>query len=172
MFDNLKNHFDQWAVKKRFDQKMSKRKQAHIELEKAICNPDDKKRYNRAIRQLARYQTGQNFLQLGRWMVTGLLWLIVPYLPYSGFEAMLNDAISAPRMTSRALFATQEQLLMMAIVTGVFLLVTVNHLIKRGWYHRPYKKGSVNQTVAEIQAKHHIKAKAEHLKQHTNNKKR
>lgn len=172
MFENIKNKYDQWSVKKRLDQKMAKRAQAQIDLENAILHPEDTKKYNRALHQLARQQTASNFLSFGRWLITDLLWLIVPYLPYSVFQSMLNNTILTNSISSRALFAVQEQLIMVAIITGVFTLVTLEHLIKKGWYHRPYKKGSVNQTVQEIKEKHAQKHRVQNLKNNYGRKSR
>ena len=51
-FESIKNKFDQWSVKKRFDKnrqdKIDKKKKADEALKDALKHPEETKTYNRA----------------------------------------------------------------------------------------------------------------------------
>ena len=179
-FENLKTKFDQWSVRQRFNDKMqskvAKKKAQQEALNNALANPDDHKQYKRALHQLARQETAANYKAFGKWLLTDLVWLIVPYAPYSVWSMILNQTIILPRMNARLLWAIQERLMLIAILVGVFSLVALNQIIKNGWFHRPYKKGDLLDYVNKVQQEHQHhatqlkKAKRQVPNYHHNNK--
>lgn len=155
-FEGLKTKFDQWSVKKRFDSKLEakaeKKAKTKTLLDDALRHPENKKEYTRAIHQIARYQTGQNLIAFGKWIIKDVVWLLLPYIPYSQFQLTIANVVNYPKLNSKILWITQERLMLYAILTGVVLLVSLNGVIHQGWFHKPYKRGELRKHVKKLQS--------------------
>lgn len=155
-FERLKTKFDQWSVKRRLDSKLEtkaeKKEKTQALIEDALRHPENKKEYTRALHQLARYHTGQNMIAFGKWIIKDVVWLLLPYIPYSQFQLTLMTVVDYPKLTSKILWVTQERLMLYAVLTGVVLLVALNGVIRQGWFHKPYKRGELRQYVKDLQS--------------------
>ena len=111
-FERLKTKFDQWSVKRRLDSKLEtkaeKKAKTQALIEDTLCHPENKKEYTRALHQIARYHTGQNMIAFGKWIIKDVVWLLLPYIPYSQFQLTLMTVVDYPKLTSKILWVTLD----------------------------------------------------------------
>lgn len=157
-FESIKNKFDQWSVKKRFDKnrqaKIDKKKKADEALKDALKHPEETKTYNRALHQLARYQTGQNLIALGKWVIYDTFLILIAYIPYGQFQAANTQLMisgQAHKINGFTANWAQNNIYMYIAMTAVISALIGYLLIKHGWYHRPYKKGNLLAYIQDLQ---------------------
>lgn len=151
MSNIFKDKFKNMAIKHRFDDKMAKREardaKINQELIDSIDDPDNQKKYRRALRALALRQTSSNLIAFGKWLIRDLLWIILPYIGYGFHQRLLAATLDSTKITSRILWGVQQNLQLFADITAALVLLAGWQIIKGGWYHRPYKRGSLEKEI-------------------------
>lgn len=143
----IKERFNNLAFKKRFDRKIEKKDAQKAQQNKTIqyglAHPEEPKAHRTALRMLATRETSENLTAFGKWVVIQLLWLVPPYFAYGMYQSLLNNILIQPKISGKILWGAQQQLNLAGLVVAAVLLLCGNQMIKKGWYHRPHKKGSL-----------------------------
>lgn len=91
-----------------------------------------------------------NIRAFGKWLLVDFLWCLVGYLPYAGHQQILNQVMLLKHPNGQFLWFVQQRLLMSAIISGVFILVALLQIIKRGWFHYPLHSIDVAKKIDQF----------------------